>query len=414
MDNMISEFNSRYLTKKELQYRLPKDIDIDEFWETLMEERKKSSISIPLKDQKNENFWFNITENIKKNIEIIEKSATEDLFKSVPFNIEVSVIIDSLIDEAYSSSVIEGAFSTKRRTKEMVEKNLEPKDKSEKMILNNFYALKYIIENITTPLDENMIINIYKILTEGTLEEDEIVEKYRNDFVGVWDLSKGNYSYKAPHHTEVQLLMDSLISFIRNNTELHPLIKACIIHFYFVYVHPFFDGNGRTTRAISYMYLIQEGYEFFKFFSISSLINEERKKYYEAIENTEIYDSDMTYFIDYYLSMIVKSIERIKVHFKKEFGKKLIKDMMDKAGIFLNPRQTKIINFFITADKNIISAEEYKKKNKISYETARTDLNDLVDLGFFRKAKIGKKYIYRFNPLEDIIKSIENNFKDFA
>lgn len=413
MQNIINEFNKKYVTKKELIYRIPKTINLDEFWSKLVEIRKDTAIVIPLKDQANNNFWFNITENIQKNIYLIENSATEDLFNAIPIDIELSVITDSLIDEAYNSSVIEGAFSTKKRTKEMVENNLTPRDKNEKMILNNFYALKYILDNIHNPLDENMILSIYRILTEDTLKEDEIVEKYRTDFVGVWDIKRGCFSYKAPEHSQVQYLMDDLIDFIHNNVDFHPLIKACIIHFYFVYIHPFFDGNGRTARAISYMYLLQQEYDFFKFFSISSLINEERKKYYDSIENTELYESDMTYFIDYYLNMIIKSIQKIKEQFQKEFGKKLIKDLLENIGIILNKRQNKIINYFITANKNIMTIEEYKKKNRISYETARTDLQDLVTLGFFKKNKLGKKYVYRFTPIEDIIKNLEENFKDF-
>ncbi|MCY6485507.1 Fic family protein [Clostridium aestuarii] len=413
MQNMINEFNKRYFTKKELQYRLPSTFNLNEFWNELMESRKNTSINIPLKDQSDNNFWFNITDNIKKYISIIETSATEDLFKSIPWDVEASVILDSLIDEAYNSSVIEGAFSTKKRTKEMVENNLPPKDKNEQMIINNFDALQYILRNMQNPLNEDMLLSIYKILTEDTLKEDEIVEKYRTDFVGVWDTKRGCFSYKAPDHTKVQTLMDDLLDFINNNTELHPLIKACIIHFYFVYIHPFFDGNGRTARAISYMYLLQQGYDFFKFFSISNLINEERNKYYTSIENTEVYQSDLTYFIDYYLNMIVKSIQRIKEQFTKEFGKKLLKDLLEKAGIMLNKRQTKIINYFITANKNIMIIDEYKKKNKISYETSRTDLNELVTLGFFKKTKVGKKYVYKFNKLGHIIKDIEESFIEF-
>ncbi|KYH34833.1 adenosine monophosphate-protein transferase SoFic [Clostridium tepidiprofundi DSM 19306] len=413
MKELIDKANERYFTKKELKYRIPREINIDKFWGKLQEERKKTAIYIPLKDQNDNFFYFNITDNIKNNMSIIEDTATRDIFKSMPYDVEISVIADSLIDEAYNSSVIEGAFSTKKRTKELVENDSIPRNKSEQMILNNYYALQYILNNIDNPLNEEIILDIYRILTKNTLNKDEIVDKYRNDFVGVWDRKQNCFSYKAPHHSKVQELMNSLLSFIHNNTDIHPLIKACIIHFYFVYIHPFFDGNGRTARAISYMYLLQEGYDFFRFFSISSMIKDERKKYYEAIENTEIYDSDMTYFVDYYLTMIVKSMKNVIDKFEKEYGKRLIRDILDKVGITLSKRQYKVINFFIAANKNIITIDEYKKKNKISYETARTDLNQLTLLGFFQKTKIGKKYVYKFNKVNEIIKNIQAYYGDF-
>ncbi|KOA19527.1 hypothetical protein CLHOM_21380 [Clostridium homopropionicum DSM 5847] len=158
------------------------------------------------------------------------------------------------------------------------------------------------------------------------------------------------------------------------------------------------------------MYLLQNGYKFFKFFSISSVINEEKNRYYDAIENTEVYGSDMTYFIKYYSSMIVRSISKIKNNFKKEFGKRLIKDTLEKAGIILDKRQSKIVNHFINVDKNFITINDYQKRFKISYETARTDLLELETIGFFRKSKKGKKFIFIFNDFNEIIKNIQNNF----
>ena len=409
MENLINSFNERYLTKKEIQYRIPKDIDLNNFWRELTQLRKATSIDIPLKDQLDNHFWFNLTDEITSDIRTIQESAEEDLFKSVPSNLEASVIADALIDEAFNSSVIEGAFSTKRRTKEMIEKHLNPSNKSEIMIMNNYRALLYILEHLGQSLDENIILSVYKVLTKDTLDEADITEKYRTDSVYVWDIKTNTAIYTAPHYSRVQELMDSLLEFINSNNNYHPVIKACIIHFYFVYIHPFFDGNGRTARALSYMYLLQNNYKFFKFFSISSVINEERSRYYDAIENTEVYDSDMTYFIKYHTSMIVQSIANIKNNFKKEFGRQLIKDTLEKAGIILENRQSKAINSFITIDKNFITISEYQRKFKVSYETARTDLLELETIGFFRKVKKGKKFIFVFNDFNEIIKNIHHN-----
>lgn len=326
-NELIIEYNERYLTKKEIGYRIPESVDLNEFWNEMMKVRKKSSIEIPLKDQDDNKFWFGLIDEITKNIDVIEDSATEDLFKSVPKDIEISVIAEALIDEAFNSSVIEGAFSTKRRTKELIDKNLKPSNKSEIMIINNYRALTYILDNLNKPLNEEIILDIYNILTKDTLNKDDYVDKYRNDKVFIWDSKVGKYTYEAPPHEEVQGLTDALLKFIYDDNNCQPIIKVCIIHFYFVYVHPFFNGNGRTARAISYMYLLQNGYNFFKFFSISSAINEEKNKYYTAIENTEIYSSDMTYFIKYYTSMMVHSIKKIKIILEKNLVGSLSKKL---------------------------------------------------------------------------------------
>lgn len=319
MKELIDKVNERYFTKNELRYRIPKEVNIDEFWDKIQIQRKKTASYISLKDQNDNFFYFNITDKIKDNMSIIEDTATKDIFNAMPYDVEISVIADSLIDEAYNSSVIEGAFSTKKRTKELVENDLNPKNKSEQMILNNFHALKYVTDNIQKPLNEDIILNIYRILMKNTLNEDEIVDKYRNDFVGVWDRKQNCYSYKAPHYSKVQELMNSLFLFINNNTDFHPLIKACIIHFYFVYIHPFFDGKGRTARAISYMYLLQEGYDFFRFFSISSMIKDERNKYYESIEKFKTRSQLQTSCFIVYFYVCIFSLYCIKYIHEKYF-----------------------------------------------------------------------------------------------
>lgn len=408
MDDLINSFNQKYFTKKELYYRVDNDTDLDQLWSKMIHMRRNTGIEVPLKDQSSNKFWFNLTNDITKNINLIDNSAMEDLFKSVPLDLESSVIADALIDEAFNSSVIEGAFSTKRRTKEMIEKQLKPSNKSENMILNNYRALLFILKHLDEPLNENIILSIYRIVTKDTLDKDAIVEKYRTDSVYIWDTKDNKITYTAPPYYQVQNLMNSLLDFIYSNNNIHPVIKACIIHFYFVYIHPFFDGNGRTARAISYMYLLQNGYKFFKFFSISSVINTEKSRYYAAIENTELYDSDLTYFIKYYISMIVRSITKIKNNFRKEFGRKLIKNTLEKSQIILSKRQSKIINHFITIDKNFITIEDYQRRYKISYETARTDLLELEIIGFFKKCKKGKKYIFIFNDFNQIINNIHN------
>ncbi|MDD2585083.1 MAG: Fic family protein [Syntrophomonadaceae bacterium] len=408
MIKYIKEFtDERYLNKKEVMYRLPAPLTINDFWPTLLEHRKQKSIETIFEDQRDRHFWFVLTEEIRKRLELIENEATKNTFSFVDKQTQHEAILNALIDEAFFSSVIEGAFSTKKKTAEMINKKLKPKDKSEQMILNNYFALEYILENLSAPIDEYMILKIYNIVTENTLAPDDIVEKYRNDYVYVMNNMGDRVIYQPPHHSQVQNLINELVAFINTDDGQHPIIKACIIHFYFVYIHPFFDGNGRTARAISYMYLLKNGYNFFKFFSISSVINSEKQKYYKALKDTEDYEADLTYFIDFYSRMILNSIARIEEKFAKEFHKKVIQVFLDRQNIALTKRQRKFIEFSIRSNKHIISIEEYQKKFKVSYETARTDLNHLTEYGLLKKSKQGKKYIYRLADYNEISAMLE-------
>lgn len=401
----LNKFNSfTYYNKKDVMYRLESPITIDEFWPTLLSFRKKNSTILSLTDQNNNQLWFVLTEFIKKRLEVIDNQATENFFDKVDEKIQKSVILNALIDEAFNSSVIEGAFSTKKKTRELVEQKTVPNNKSEQMIYNNYKALDFILENLNKPINEDLILSVYKIVVDKTLDNED---KYRDGMVYVWDLNSQQPIYTPPNHIEVQPLMNKLIEFINREDELHPIVKSCIIHFYFVYIHPFFDGNGRTARAISYMYLLKKGYNFFKFFSISTVVKEHKGKYYKALKDTEDYDSDLTYFIYFYVEMIVDSIVRIINQFEKEYLRKIIETYLLNLGINLSKRQKRAINHFIRVDKNFTDIEEYKKRSKITYETARTDLNQLVQLGIFSKLKEGKKYIFKMATASEILHQLE-------
>ena len=389
----------KYYNKTQVLYRLGKDENIHEKWEKLMKERKSNSIKLSLLDQNKNNLFIVLNEELKKNIVKIEEYSKEGIYDEFDDEVRKSVIFESLIDEAYQSSLIEGAFTTKKKTEKMIKENLKPKDKSERMVLNNFHALKYILENKNQEITEDTILEIYKLITKDTLSKDEISKKYRE---GQNEVSNylGDVIYTPPQAEDVQWMMDDLIKFLyKEEEEIHPILKAIIFHYFFVYVHPFYDGNGRTARAITYMYLIQQGYTFFQYFSISSLIAEFRKNYYTSIKNSEDYDSDVTYFALFYSEMIIDSILKMQGDFKKHYLKKLLNLRIQNKGIILNKRQEKAIEFMLRYSKSMDIKIYTTKINKVVQETARRDLNDLVEYDLLEKIKSGKRYIYKIKDI---------------
>lgn len=325
-DELVNIFltDPRYLSQRDIMYRLPSSVPISKFWPELLKARKNIQVELPLLNKDGQNTWFCLIPYLNKKLGEIEEIASLDIFNQIPHKMKNTVIFDALVDEAFNSSVIEGAFSTKKRSKEMITNKETPTNKSEQMISNNHEALVFVLQNIDKPITEDIVLAIYKIVTKDTLDIEDRVLKYRDDAVFIVDPNKAKLIYEGPDYRTVQLLMDSLFDFIKRDDELHPISKSAIIHFYFVYVHPFFDGNGRTARCIAYMYLLQNGYDAFKFFSLSSLVKEERNKYYQAIKDVEDNKSDMTYFILFYSNIIFQSIGNILKRLKKELGKTLI------------------------------------------------------------------------------------------
>ncbi len=405
-EHLFELYTMKYLNKKDIMYRLPSEIKINEFWSDVEKYRKSRGQEVQLLDQQGNKFWF-CPIPYRENLGIIDQYAKttvsnhliDRIIKDIPTS-EKALIMDALIDEAFNSSVIEGAFSTKKRIKEMITKKAKPLNISEQMIYNNYKALEYILENLHMPINESTVQEIYKIITDNTLDEESVVDKYRNDAVILFDYINQKEIYEGPNYILVPKMMEDLFSFIHSEDNLHPVEKASILHFYFVYIHPFFDGNGRTARALSYMYLLHQGYDFFKFFSISTVIKDQKGRYYKAIQEVEDYGSDLTCFIEFNTRMIITSITNVLQRLGKEYGKALLFNALKKKGIFLAERQKKCLEYFIRTEKKYITIEEYIKKYKVSYETSRKDLSTLESMDLFNKEKIGKKYVYKFIGLE--------------
>ncbi|MCK4260325.1 MAG: DeoR family transcriptional regulator [Halanaerobiales bacterium] len=95
-------------------------------------------------------------------------------------------------------------------------------------------------------------------------------------------------------------------------------------------------------------------------------------------------------------------MQRIEI----EYGRKLLSTYLKEKNISISNRQSKLLNFFVKSEKNFIFISDYQKKYKVSYKTARNDLNELAELGFLQKDRQGRKNIYKFIVIGRILKEI--------
>ena len=387
MDMLISQFLDRYLPRQEIIHRLPVSISIQQFWPELERERRKRSQELPLKDQNGNPFWFVLTGSIEKQCDVIAELARRDIaFTGPEFD---ALFQNAVVDEAVYSSVIEGAFTSRERAADFIRQNKQPRNKSEQMVKNNYDALTFVLEHLEDEISEDTILQIARIVTRSAAEVQ--VNGYREGAVYV--TGREGVVYTPPRADAVPEMMRSLIEFIQMS-ELHPLLKACISHFYFVYVHPFGDGNGRTARALSYMMLLQAGYDFFRYFSISGIVAEERGKYYRAMRNVEDSDGDMTYFIDAYSNMLARTVEKMEHHLKYHVlaGQKL--KALEQCNT-LNERQLKGAKWLLESGGSSVTVEAWSRKYKVVTETARKDLLALCDAGLLIREMDGRKAVIR-------------------
>lgn len=389
MSIYVAQFMDRYLPRKDIIHRLPLSLPISELWPELQKARRAEARELPLCDANGTTYWWVLTESITNQAEEVIALARRDfVFSSPEFE---ELFHQAVLDEAVYSSVIEGAFTTKQEAREFIDNHREPKNKSEQMVKNNYDALTYVLEHIDAPITEQTIFDIYALVTKNTLDENVPMNAYRNVGVVVQS-AHGEIVHTAPNHEEVPALMASLFNFITSN-ELPPIIKACVAHFYFVYVHPFADGNGRTARALSYMMLLQSGYDFFRYFSISSVIAEERGKYYHAIKSVEDDDNDMTYFINYYTAMLARAIKAMDGRIIK---KATIEQRLSQYADLLstNDRLLPGVKWIMESNKAGVSVEEWRNKFGIVHETARQDLFKLERAEFVKRNTNRRKFIF--------------------
>lgn len=383
---LLRYFTEHYYPKTEVTYRLPLSCRIDEFWPKLLEYRKRDACILPLKSWDGHAYWYANTSALLENGDRFAEIARSSAVAALP----QSAHDEGIIDEAYYSSAIEGAYSTRQRAQAFIASGAPPKDRSEQMILNNYSALRFIVEHLDAPIGEAVILEIARILTDGTLD-DGARHGYRDADVRVVS-GRQEVVYVAPNAKYIRPMMDDLLAFI-GDMSIHPIIKACAAHLYFVTIHPLFDGNGRTARALSYMLLLQAGYSFIRQFPISGLLAHGRAQYYKAIRHCQDAENgyDFTYFMEYYTAMLVQSAAGMREKMRQNAK---LERLASAIGASDTPRLLEGAKWLVRDGIDTITAEKWRNKFKVSFETARQDLLKLESFGFVSKRTVGRKIFF--------------------
>lgn len=300
---------------------------------------------------------------------------------------------NALMEESIFSSMIEGATTTRVKAKDMLRKGKKPNNKSEQMILNNYKTIQYISENKSEEITIHKLFEIHKLVTENTLEEENCgVFRNTNDVL-VMNQITGEIVHTPPSFKKLEELMQSFCDFFNNNPKeefIHPIVKASILHFLIGYIHPFVDGNGRTARALFYWYLLKNGYWLTEYLSISRVILKTKTQYEKAYIYSEIDEMNVSYFIHYQVKVLTQAFEDLKDYLskKKKEENKLNKYLKVSN---INERQAQIL-YWIEEDANrYFSVKEIENIFSVTNQTARTDIEELVDQDFLKKVSINKK-----------------------
>jgi Fic family protein len=361
-------------------------------WQRVLKDRKRRAQSIDLFDKKGKALWFVLEPALLMLISEIEKNRGFLNSLKLPQSFLNRLTRETIKKEAYYSSHIEGAHTSLEEALLHLSKPSQKKyqDESVQMIVNNRDALEYMFACAEDEFSHEMIYALHTILVKNTHRVKPItVGSYRKGAIYVVD-GEGKAVYEGPPASEVKHMMNQFVQWLNTSPEQHPLIHAALAHFYFVHVHPFDDGNGRSARALSNVYLFKQDYQFINFLAPSDYFDHHRALYYKAIQNTEAHDSDATYFIVYYLKALVDQLKNVQAEIEKETQADDIKNLLSQEiQVRLDRKQVKALQYMLgTGEK--ITTKKYCKLCRCSDETARKDFNTLLNLGVIEKIGAGR------------------------
>ncbi len=218
------------------------------------------------------------------------------------------------------------------------------------------------------------------------------VANWRTDSTGPMQVVSGamgkeKVHFQAPDSSLVESEMSRFLNWFNKSSELDLVLKASVAHLWFVTIHPFDDGNGRITRALTDMLLAQSDRSSQRFYSMSAQIRLERKQYYEILEKTQKGNLDITDWIKWFLNCLLnalKSTDTIlnRVLFKADFWTRHAKTIM-------NERQKKLLNKILDGFEGKLTSSKWAKIAKCSKDTAIRDINDLINKNILKKDEAG-------------------------
>jgi len=200
-------------------------------------------------------------------------------------------------------------------------------------------------------------------------------------------MGKERVHYEAVPGANVKEEMDHFLKWFNDKNTIDPVLKSAIAHFWFIIIHPFDDGNGRIARAISDLMLARADGTSERFYSMSSQILVERKKYYETLQRVQHSSGDLTDWLSWFLRCLKKSLVATeqtlqKIMRKNEFWQK-------HENSELNERQRLVLNKLFDGLDGKLKSSKWAKIAKCSPDTALRDIKDLMDKQILRQEQAG-------------------------
>jgi len=402
------ETDSKYLHWDKLRHlAAPEGLTHEEWWLAIKMKRSTQLREIPLVDKSGAHFRFSFPAPIPERLHDVDLQAGGTLKDTDPLTnpaMKDQYLLRSLREEAITSSLIEGAATTREKARELLSSGRKPRDLADVMIVNNFRTMQHLATLRDHNLTPSLVSDIHKLITKGTLEDPDDEGRLRASgrSIDVVD-SENTILHIPPDGSELSGRMEDMCAFANGGDGkpfLHPVLRAIVLHFWLAYDHPFVDGNGRTARVLFYWSMLRSGYWLAEFISISDIILNAPSQYGTTFLHTETDDNDLTYFILYHLEVLRRAIDALYEYIdRKSQELRHLQREMRMAGMF-NDRQRNLLVHALKHPNHEYTIEWHRGQQGVVYQTARTDLLELAEKGLIDKRKVGREW--RFTPVADL------------
>jgi len=393
--------DGRYLHWDELRrLRPPSGLDHHRWWfATTFGRVAKRTIVPGLRDKQGEPFWFcSVDALARATHELDRRDASRAFLEALGDEVaRTEHRFDQLVEEAISSSLIEGArITTRAAAKAMIRDEREPTSHGERMIRNNFLAMTRLLELVDEELTIDHLLEIHAILGRDALDVASAEGRFRtaSETVHVVDSVSGEIWHDPPAAAELGVRMGALLAFAngREATDafIHPLLRAMILHFWLAYVHPFVDGNGRMARALFYWQMLRSGYDFARYLSISGPIDRSKRAYYMAFAHSETSGGDLTYFVLNQLQVLNAATNDLTAHLAERGRQMRAISVAITASESLTHRQRAALETLVRDPQEGLVVKGHAHAHGVTYLTARKDLQDLEREGLVRRVRVGR------------------------
>lgn len=339
---------------------------------------------------------FTITNKILKYIGVVESA--REIIENAPLvpAWEAKFREDALVRTVHHGTHIEGnELNITEAEKVLSGAKVVGRDRDIQEVLNYRNVLQFIEQYNNNEISPETLKHIHS-LTVHRMLADDVVGEYRRTQVVVKNSQTGEITFRPPPAVEIPFLIDSFLRWLNGvgPDDMHAVLKAGIVHYELVRIHPFLDGNGRVARAAATLVLVKEGYDIKRFFSLEEYFDREPLAYYDALQSVAKQEGNLTNWIEYFTEGLAIELTRIKEKVKSLSTDLKMKKQLGGQQLALSERQIKMVEF-IQENGFLQNKAFFELFPMISEDTVLREIKDLIKKGILHKegSTKGVKYV---------------------